>query len=99
MANRIDNVELTLWLANKANNHNVLADHKRPLLNAMIKNTSEKDITIKIKAGQTAYLPSPFANHWGNVALDFGKNKVKVSIPNDINKPAFKSAKVKAASA
>ena len=99
MAIRIDNVELTLWLANRQNNHNVLNDHKRPLLNACVKNTSSQPITIVIPAGETCYLPSPFVNHWADVKLIFRKEVVAITVPNDIGKPVFKSAKVKAVAA
>ena len=83
MANRIDNVRLVQFLANKDNTHNFLANQDRPMLNTLVQVTEE----VTLRPGEMYYFPSQFCN----AAFGVTKNKAKITITIDAttNKPVF----------
>ena len=81
MAARIDNARVALFFANKSNNHNHLADHKRPMLNTLVQVTEE----ITLKPGENYYFPGL----WCNSETKYLKDRTDIQIPNDTNKPVF----------
>ncbi len=80
MSNRIDNVRLVLFLNNKANNHNHLENHKRPMLSPLFQVTSD----ITLKAGDY-YLPGLFAN----TVVSYRDDRIVIEIMNDTSKPVM----------
>ena len=81
MAARIDNARVALFFANKSNNHNHLADHKRPALNTLVQVTEE----ITLKPGENYYFPGL----WCNAETKYLKDKTQFIVSNDTNKPVF----------
>lgn len=96
MAVRVDNVQVSAFLQDRAGNHSFIDNPQRPILGVNLFNPSSSDITITIKANDRVYLPGLFANEkYANVETKIGKTHVTVKLPIGGNTPVFNSGKVK----
>lgn len=81
MAARVDNARIALFPANKANNHNHWADHKRPMLNTLVQVTER----VTLEPGTDYYFPGV----WCNAEIKYLKDATTIKFPNDYGKPLF----------
>jgi len=96
MATRIDNVQVSAFLQDRAGNHSYLANQHRPMLGVNLYNPADQDITITIKAKDRVYLPGLFANEkYAHVEAKITKTHVTVKLPIGGNTPVFNSGKAK----
>ena len=96
MATRIDNVQVSAFLQDRAGNHSYLANQHRPVLGINVYNPSDQPITITIAPKDRVYLPGLFANEkYANVGMNITKTHVVAKMPIGGNTPVFNSGKTK----